>query len=79
MYSIYLFVVCGLFIYGLTNYRIGLFVTFIAVITYATSFLIYTQKYLGTMWCYYAVFIPIISYFIQYYKFLKRFKQIVLY
>ena len=29
------------------------------------------KKYLGTMWCYYSVFILIISYFIQYYKIIK--------
>ncbi len=72
MYFIYLFVVCGLFIYGLTNYNIGLFVAFIAVITYVTSFFIYTPKYVGTIWCYYAVFLPILSYLIQYYKIFKK-------
>lgn len=68
MYFIYLFVVCGLFIYGLTNFKIGSFVAFIAIITYISSLFIYTQKYVGTIWCYYSAFIPILSYFSQYCK-----------
>jgi hypothetical protein len=67
MYSIYLFVVCGLFICGMTNVKTGLFIAFIALITYVSSLFIYTQKYVGTIWCYYSAFIPIISYLIQYY------------
>lgn len=72
MYFIYLVTVSGLFTYGLTNFKIGLFIAFIAVITYVSSLFIYTQKYVGTIWCYYAVFLPILSYLIQYYKFLKK-------
>lgn len=71
MYSIYLFVVCGLFIYGLTNFKIGSFVAFIAIITYVSSLFLYAQKYVGTIWCYYAVFLPIISYLFQRYKIIK--------
>lgn len=71
MYFIYLFAVCGLFIYGMTNFKTGLFFAFIAIITYVTSFFIYSQKYVGTIWCYYSVFIPIISYLLQYYKIIK--------
>ncbi len=71
MYFIYLVTVCGLFTYGLTNFKIGLFISFIAVITYVSSLFIYTQKYIGTIWCYYAVFLPILSYLIQYYKIIK--------
>ena len=71
MYYIYLFVVCGMFIYGLTNYKIGLFVAFIAIITYVTSLFVYTPKYVGTIWGYYTVFRPIILYVAQYYKIIK--------
>jgi|UniRef100_A0A6C0CWX7 hypothetical protein len=71
IYFIYLLTVCGLFIYGLTNFKIGFFVAFIAIITYVTSLFIYTPKYVGTIWCYYAVFLPILSYLIQYYKIIK--------
>lgn len=72
MYFIYLFVICGMFIYGFTNYKIGLISAFVAIITYVSSLFLYSQKYVGTIWCYYSVFIPIISYLLQYYKFLKK-------
>lgn len=72
MYFIYLFVVCGLFIYGLTNYKIGFISAFIAIITYVSSLFLYAQKYVGTIWCYYSVFIPIISYLLQYCKIINK-------
>lgn len=71
MYSIYLFVVCGMLIYGVTNYKIGLLFAMIAIITFLSSLFIYTTKYVGTIWCYYAVFLPIILYLGQYYKIIK--------
>ena len=72
MYPTFLFIICGMFIYGLTNYKIGLFFAITAIITFVSSYYIYKTKYLGTMWCYYSVFIPIILYLLQYYKFLKK-------
>jgi len=72
MYPTFLFIICGMFIYGLTNYKIGLFFALTATILFVSSYYIYKTKYLGTMWCYYSVFVPIILYLIQYYKFLKK-------
>jgi len=68
VYMIYLFIVCGLFIYGMTNLKIGLFTAFLAIFTYVSSLFFYKQKYVGTIWCYYVVFIPIVSYLLQSYK-----------
>ena len=71
VYFIYVVAVSGMFIYGLTNYKIGLLFAMIAIITFLSSLVIYTEKYLGTIWCYYAVFLPIILYVAQYYKIIK--------
>ena len=50
VYFIYVVAVSGMFIYGLTNYKIGLLFAMIAIITFLSSLVIYTEKYLGTIW-----------------------------
>jgi hypothetical protein len=71
VFSIYLFVVCGLLYYGLTNKRMGSFAVFIAIVTYVSSYVIYSSKYVGTIWCYYSAFIPILYYLLEICKTIK--------
>ena len=60
MYGIFLVTMCILFYYGLTKINFSVFAIDTAILTYVTTGLIYPSKYIGTIWCFYTMFIPIL-------------------
>jgi hypothetical protein len=64
VYLLFLFTMVCLFIYGLPNKILGIISAIVAVFTFGSSKIIYPQKFVGAMWCFYTAFIPIIYYII---------------
>ena len=62
VYTIFIFTICALALIGFPKRIHGVYFSIVTIITYVTSFIFYTQKYAGVIWCYYSVFLPIIYY-----------------
>lgn len=60
MYAIFLGTVCALFYYGLSKTNFAIFAIDVAILSYATTAIIYQSKYIGSLWCFYTMFIPIL-------------------
>jgi len=64
IYSLFLFTFCLFAILGMKNLTYGISFAFIGLFSYITSYIFYSKS-TGALWCYYAVFIPIIYYFLR--------------
>jgi hypothetical protein len=61
-YTVFLFVMCAIFILGIPNKSTGLRFAAVATITYTTSLIFYPREVAGALWCYYTAYIPFIYY-----------------
>jgi hypothetical protein len=64
-YGIFLLSFVLLFIYGMPTLKQGIYLAFFTVFLYLTTLLFYFSKHLGSMWCFYSAFVPIIYYIIR--------------
>lgn len=62
VYSMYLLSVSIIFIFGFPTRMQGLIAAFIAIVSYIATYFIYSYKSLGSLWCFFAAFLPIIYY-----------------
>ena len=71
VYVLFLLAVVLIFLYGLPNKELGIYAAIVAVVTYLSSVVIYKND-VGSMWCFYAVFIPLL-----YYLYCKTFNKFI--
>ena len=64
-YSIFLLSFILLFIYGMPTLKQGIYLAFFILILYLTTLLFYYTKHVGSMWCFYTAFVPIIYYILR--------------
>jgi hypothetical protein len=62
VYSMYLLSISIMFIFGFPTKIEGLIATFVAVVSYIATYFIFSYKSLGTLWCFFAAFLPMIYY-----------------
>jgi len=65
VYTIFLITICLLCLIGLPTITEGFWCSLVACITYVTSLIIYPQKSIGALWCFYVIFIPIIYFILR--------------
>jgi len=65
VYIIFLISLSTFWLLGLPPFKLGLIFATISIVSYLSSMYVYPHKNMGAMWCYYAVFIPIIYYIIR--------------
>ena len=65
VYPFFLFSLCILFLLGIPDIKYGFFFALVAFITFFSSLLFYKSKFIGALWCYYVVFLPLVYYLIR--------------
>lgn len=65
VYPLFTIIMFLLFLFGFPNYKIGLCIGLISIITHIISAIFYPRNSIGTIWCYFTVFIPIIYYVLR--------------
>ena len=65
VYIIFLIALSAFWLLGMPTLKLGVIFAIISIVSYLSSVYFYPHKNLGAMWCYYAVFIPIIYYIIR--------------
>jgi hypothetical protein len=66
IYVIFLAAFVGIALFGMPL-REGSSFAVVAVLTYAGSSLIYERKVVGSLWCFWTAFIPMIIYLLNYF------------
>lgn len=64
-YALFLFTIVLLFIYGMPNFKHGIYLGIGTVLLYLTTLIFYYSYHVGSMWCFYSAFIPIIYYILR--------------
>jgi hypothetical protein len=62
IYFIFILTMCSLFILGFPTLKYGMYSSFLAILTYFTSAIFYSNHDTGALWCYYVVFLPFLYY-----------------
>lgn len=62
VYNMYLLSISVMFIFGFPTKMQGMIAAFIAIISYIATYFMFSYKSLGTIWCFFAAFLPIIYY-----------------
>jgi hypothetical protein len=63
IYFLFLFTMCALFLLGMPTLKSGINCSFVAILSYSTSAILYNDKDVGALWCYYTAFLPLLYYF----------------
>lgn len=71
VYALFLLAFVLISLYGLPNKELGIYAAIVAVLTFFSSAFIY-KNHVGSMWCFYTVFIPIL-----YYLYCKTFNKFI--
>ena len=65
IYLLFLFTMSALFLIGLPPLKSGRIFALGAILTYTTSTILYKKNNVGTLWCYYTAFLPLLYYFLN--------------
>lgn len=65
VYFIFVISICVMSVFGFTDAKEGLMFSLITTTSYIGSYMLYGRENTGTMWCFYAVLIPLFTYLIK--------------